>query len=97
MKVKIFFALVVTVLFIFACSGVKLQKYPSESCVKLPGNKTVSIIKDRCSLCHKGDFATKESICARKGLIIDSVSAGRMPKFGSLKESELKTIVKWEF
>jgi len=96
MKVKMFFLLVITALFLFACSGIKLQKYPSEPCTKLPGDKTVSVVKDRCSSCHKGDFATKELICGRKSIITDSVSAGRMPKFGKLSESELKTILKWE-
>ncbi len=105
MKARVLFVLLITTSFIYACSGIKLQNYPSQSislpparrpCAQLPGNATVSVIKDRCSLCHKGDFKTKESICARKSIIIDSVSKGRMPKFGKLKESELKTILKWE-
>ncbi len=96
MKHKLLFVLIITALIISACSGTKLQKYPAEACVKLPGEKTVSVIKDRCSLCHKGDFATKELICVRKAMIIDAVTAKRMPKFGSLTADELNTILKWE-
>ena len=96
MKHKSFFAIIITVIIISACSGTKLQKYPSEACAKLPGEKTVSVIKDKCSLCHKGDFATKELICTRKAMITDAVSAKRMPKFGSLSAEELNTILKWE-
>jgi hypothetical protein len=96
MKLKQIFALAVTALLLSACSGMKLQDYPAETCSKLPGEKTVSVIKDKCSLCHKGDFATKEAVCARKNMIIDAVSAKRMPKFGKLSEEQLNTILKWE-
>jgi hypothetical protein len=96
MNFKPFFALVITALILSACSGMKLQDYESEKCVKLPGEKTLSVIKDKCGLCHKGDFATKELICSRKASIVDSVTTGRMPKFGKLSDEELKTILKWE-
>ncbi|HNX25728.1 MAG TPA: hypothetical protein PKG60_16900 [Spirochaetota bacterium] len=96
MKLKPLSALIVTALLLSACSGLKLQNYPPETCTKLPGDKTVNVIKDRCSLCHKGDFAAKETICIRKSMIIDAVSAKRMPKFGKLSEEELNTILKWE-
>jgi len=96
MRFKSFIALIVTATILSACSGMKLQEYPEEKCVKAPGDKTVSVIKDRCGLCHKGDFATKELICARKAVIADSVTSGRMPKFSKLTEEELKTILKWE-
>jgi hypothetical protein len=96
MKLKQFFALATTALLLSACSGMKLQNYPAESCTKIPGGQTLSIIKDKCSLCHKGDFATKEAVCARKNMIIDAVSAKRMPKFGKLSEEQLNTILKWE-
>ncbi len=81
-----------------ACSGIgiKLKEYPKEQCTKQPGDKTVAVINDKCGLCHSGDFATKELICERKTIIIDSVSAKRMPKFKTLTENELKTIVKWD-
>lgn len=97
MKLKPFIALIITAIIISACSGLKLQGYPPESCTKLPGEKTVIVIKDRCSLCHKGDFATKELICARKDVITDSVTSKRMPQFGNLSTEELNTILKWEF
>ncbi len=96
MKFKPFFALIITALLLSACSGIKLQDYEAEKCAKLPGEKTMSVIKDRCGLCHKGDFATKELTCSRKAIITDSVTAGRMPKFGKLSDEELKTILKWE-
>ena len=96
MKMKLFLLLIITAMLIPACSGLKLQQYPSEPCAKLPGDKAFSVIQDRCSLCHKGDFATKEVTCSKKSIVIDSVSAKRMPKFGNLSEEELSTIVKWE-
>ncbi len=96
MKHKLLSVLIIAISFFSACSGLELQDYPSDACVKLPGDKTVSVIKDRCSLCHKGDFATKELICARKALITDSVTSKRMPKFGKLSEEEMNIILKWE-
>jgi hypothetical protein len=96
MKFKQFSALVITALILSACSGMKLQDYEAEKCAKLPGENTLSVIKDRCGLCHKGDFATKELTCSRKAMITDAVSAGRMPKFGKLSKEELNTILKWE-
>lgn len=96
MKLKPCILLIAAAIMFSACSGMKLQNYPSEKCAKLPGDKTVSVIKDRCSLCHKGDFSTKERICERKSIIIDSVTAKRMPKFGKLTEDQLNTILKWE-
>ena len=97
MKFKLFFTIIITALILSACSGMKLQNYEAEKCTKLPGEKTVSVINDRCGLCHKGDFATKELICSRKAMITDAVTAGRMPKIGKLSDEELKTILKWEF
>jgi len=96
MKIKLFTGLFITALILSACSGVKLQDYEAEKCAKLPGEKTISVINDKCGLCHKGDFATKELICSRKAIITDSVKEGRMPKFGKLSDEELKTILKWE-
>jgi len=96
MKLKPFLILITTALILTACSGMKLQDYPAEKCAKLPGEKTVSVIQDKCSLCHKGDFASKETICVRKSMIIDAVSSKRMPKFGKLTEEQLNTILKWE-
>jgi len=97
MKFKLFFTLVITALILSACSGMKLQNYEAEKCAKLPGEKTLSVIKDKCGLCHKGDFATKELTCSRKSMIIDAVSSKRMPKFGKLNDEEFKTIQNWEF
>ncbi len=96
MKFKLFSSLTITALILSACSGMKLQDYEAEKCAKLPGEKTVNVIKDKCGLCHKGDFATKELICSKKSIITDSVTAGRMPKFGKLSKEELNTILKWE-
>lgn len=96
MKVKKFTALIISTVIFTACAGIKLQDYPAESCAKLPGEKTMSVVKDRCGLCHKGDFATRELTCSRKALIIDSVTSKRMPKFGNLNEEALNTILKWE-
>lgn len=78
-----------------ACSGLKLQKYPSETCTKLPDEQTFKVIIDKCSLCHSKDFETKELICARKSMITDAVQSGRMPKFKKLSGEELKIILKW--
>jgi hypothetical protein len=96
MKFKIFSVLAAAAIILSACSGMKLQDYEAEKCAKLPGENTVSVIKDKCGMCHKGDFATKELICSRKAMITDSVNAGRMPKFGKLNKEELNTILKWE-
>jgi len=96
MKQNTIITLFITTVLFTSCAGVKLQDYPMEPCVKLPGDKTVSVMNDKCGLCHKGDFATKELICGRKAAIIDAVSAKRMPKFKNLSENELKTILKWE-
>jgi len=96
MKFKPFFILIATALILSSCSGLVLQDYPVETCAKLPGEKTAGVIKDKCSLCHKGDFASKELICSKKSIIIDSVTSGRMPKFKKLSDDELKTILKWE-
>ena len=78
-----------------ACSGLKLQKYPSETCTKMPDEQTFKVITEKCSLCHKKDFETKELICARKSMITDAVQSGRMPKFKKLSDEELKIILKW--
>jgi hypothetical protein len=86
----------ITILILTGCSGIQLQKYPAETCEKIPGDNTISIINNKCLLCHKGDFATKELICSRKNMIIDAVSTARMPKFRKLSDDELKTILKWE-
>lgn len=96
MNFKSLSLLFVTALLISACSGVKLQKYPVEACADTPGEKTLSVIKDKCSLCHSGDFATRESICARKSMITNAVTEGRMPKIGSLTAEELKIIQNWK-
>jgi len=96
MTLKPLLLLLITAFILSACSGLKLQNYPSEACTKLPGDKTVAVIKDKCSFCHSGDFATKETICVRKSMIIDAVSAKRMPKIGKLSEEGLNTILKWE-
>jgi len=97
MKLIPFSVLIITALLLSACSTTKLQNYPAEACKKLPGEKTVNVIKDKCSLCHKGDFASNEMICARKSMIIDAVSSKRMPKIGKLSEEQLNTILKWKF
>jgi hypothetical protein len=95
MKLQSTLAFLVTILILTGCGGIQLQKYPPEKCEKLPGDNTLSIIKDKCLLCHKGDFATKELICARKNMIIDAVSTARMPKFRKLSDNDLKIILKW--
>lgn len=97
MKIKHFVTIAALSIMLYACSGVKLQDYPQEPCAKIPGVKTVAIINDKCSLCHKGDFATKELMCARKAIIIDAVTSKRMPKFKKITDDEIQTIVKWEF
>jgi len=96
MKFKHLLLLLILALIYTACSGTRLQKYPADSCTGLPGDKTVSVIKDKCGLCHAGDFATKELICARKSMITDSVSSKRMPTIGKLTEDQLNTILKWD-
>jgi hypothetical protein len=79
----------------FSMQRIKLQKYPSETCTKLPDEQTFKVITDKCSLCHSKDFETKELICARKSMITDAVQSGRMPKFKKLSDEELKIILKW--
>ena len=96
MNFKTFSLFIITTLVLYGCSGVKLQKYPAEKCAIMPGDKTVNVINDKCSLCHKGDFAGKEMICSKKSLITDAVTSKRMPKIGKLSDDELKTILKWD-
>jgi hypothetical protein len=96
MKLQSTLAFLVTILIFAGCSGIQLQKYPAETCEKIPGDKAANIINEKCGLCHKGDFATKELICTRKNMIIDAVSTARMPKFRKLSDEDLKIILKWE-
>lgn len=97
MSIKPLLLCITGAIIIAACSTTKLQKYPAETCAKLPGDKTFSIIKDKCYMCHKGDFATREMICTRRSMILSAVSSKRMPKIGSLNDEQLNTILKWDF
>ncbi len=96
MRKKPLLILLITNLILTACSGLKLQDYQSENCAKMPGEKTVTIIREKCFLCHKGDFATKELICSRKTIITDAVTSGRMPKLKKLNKEQLDIFLKWE-
>ena len=91
------FAIVFILIFILAgCSGVKLAQYTKESCETPPGNLTLQIIDKKCMLCHKGDFSSPEKICSRKGLILDSIKSGSMPKIGSLSPEVRDAIISWK-
>ncbi len=93
-----FRAAVVTVacaVFLAACMA-SLEKYDREKCAKLPSDAVVKAIHDNCIKCHTKDFTTKEDICVRRGMIIDAVSTGRMPKMGKLYPHYRDTIVNWK-
>ncbi len=77
------------------CMG-SLENYKKEACVDLPNDKVITAIKENCLSCHSDDFNTKEDICSRKTMIIDSVSKGRMPKMGTLYDHYKETIVNWK-
>lgn len=95
MKRNSCFLLFTTALILAACGGVKLQHYARKSCETPPGDQTLGLIENKCALCHKGDFATKMDICERKDLIIDAVTAKRMPRLKSLSPEERQTIMDW--
>ena len=94
MKIK--GAVLIIIFIITGCSGVKLSQFTKESCQTPPGNTTLKIIQKKCMLCHKGDFSSPAEICSRKGMIIDSVSSGRMPKIGSLSVEERNDLINWK-
>jgi len=79
---------------ITGCSP-KLTRYPRDECRETPSQQVLKAVDDNCMMCHGKDFATPRDICARKALIIDSVSNGRMPKFGSLSKEEFLILSKW--
>ncbi len=89
-------ALLIIIFMITGCSGVKLAQFTKENCQTPPGNLTLQIIQKKCMLCHKGDFSSPTEICSRKGMIIDSVSSGRMPKIGSLSDEERNALMNWK-
>lgn len=73
-----------------------LEKYPKEKCFALPNDNVVKAIHDNCIKCHTKDFTTKQQICERKSMIVDSVKTGRMPKMGRLYDSYKATILNWK-
>ncbi len=95
MQKRIIMASVVCSLFLIGCMA-SLEKYPREKCGALPNDNVFKAIQDNCVKCHTKDFATKQDICVRKAIIIDSVKTGRMPKMGKLWPSYYKTIVDWK-
>ena len=91
------FAMVFIITFILAgCSGVKLAQFTKENCETPPGQQTLQIVQKKCMLCHKGDFSSPAEICSRKGLIIDSIKSGSMPKIGSLTPEERDALISWK-
>lgn len=82
-------------LFITGCYT-SLEQYPKEKCGVLPNDNVVRAIHDNCIKCHTKDFTTKQQICERKSMIIDSVKTGRMPKMGRLYDSYKATILNWK-
>lgn len=73
----------------------KLTRYPRDECRETPSQQILQAIDDNCMMCHKKDFSTPQDICARKSLIIDAVTKGRMPKFGSLNKEDFRMLSKW--
>lgn len=96
MKKLQFISLSVLILIVAGCSTTKLASYNRDTCAVPPGDAALKIIDDKCMLCHSGDFSSKDEICSRKNIIIDSVKTGRMPKIGSLNEAQIKIITDWK-
>ncbi|MBN2158573.1 MAG: hypothetical protein JW807_04190 [Spirochaetes bacterium] len=95
MKTTSVFIAVLAALVMIGCYA-SLEQYPKEKCGLLPNDNVVKAIHDNCIKCHTKDFKTKQDICARKSMIIDSVKSGRMPKMGKLYDSYKATILNWK-
>ncbi len=96
MKKKFFlFAASLSALCVIGCLA-SLDNYPKEKCAALPNDNVMKAIHDNCIKCHTKDFTTKQDICVRKGMIIDSVKSGRMPKMGTLYDHYKSTILNWK-
>ncbi|MBN1497140.1 MAG: hypothetical protein JXA07_10260 [Spirochaetes bacterium] len=89
------FAAALAALCIVGCYA-SLEDYPKEKCTALPNENVVKAIHDNCIKCHTKDFTTAQDICVRKGMIIDSVKSGRMPKMGKLYDHYRDTILNWK-
>ncbi len=73
-----------------------LDKFSRDPCVAMPNDSVFKAIQDNCIKCHPKDFTTKQDVCARRKMIIDAVSKGRMPKLGKLYDHYKATIVNWK-